>query len=285
MSDDRIDDGLNAYADSVRRTTRPTGGADIRRRARQRKQRRAYAAAFGVVLMGSVGLGVAVSRQSPDRPAEPLPAASVSTPVLPLPTIPPTTTTPPTSTTPTAPTTPTTPPSSAPSRTSATPSGPADARPALTSDVSQLRELGIDIGPGVLIDVADDGEDRWMQIGDGGVVDFTGATRTDTTMMSLQPAPVTARTDATRNRVTIKPPFWNEGAEGDGHCVADTPGAALALETCRAGDAAQVWTVLPAGDSGQFELEGRYGVVRVDDGRITTDPTGRVGLQTIPFAG
>ena len=44
------------------------------------------------------------------------------------------------------------------------------------SDVSQLKRLGVDIGPGVLIDVADDGVDRWMQIGENSV-DFTGTTR------------------------------------------------------------------------------------------------------------
>ena len=31
MSDDRLDDGLNAYADNVRRTVHPAGGADVRR--------------------------------------------------------------------------------------------------------------------------------------------------------------------------------------------------------------------------------------------------------------
>ncbi|GAA0793751.1 hypothetical protein [Spirilliplanes yamanashiensis] len=277
MSDDRLDDGLNAYADNVRRTVHPAGGADVRRRSRQRKQRRAYAAAFGVVLLGSLGLGVAVSRQAPDRPADPLPSASASAPALPLPTgsAAPPPSTPPTATTPTAAT---------PSRTSSTPSRPADPPPAdLTSDVSQLRQLGIDIGPGVLVDVADDGVDRWMQIGEDGV-DFTGTTKTDTTMMSFKPAPVSARTQATRNRVIIQPPFWNEDAEGPGYCVADTPGAALSLELCDAGRPAQVWTVVPAGDSGQFELRGRHGILRVDDGVLTTGTSGRTGLQTIPFA-
>ena len=64
MSDDRLDDGLNAYADNVRRTVRPAGGADVRRRSRQRKQRRAYAAAFGVVLLGepmSLALAIGIA--------------------------------------------------------------------------------------------------------------------------------------------------------------------------------------------------------------------------------
>ena len=103
-------------------------------------------------------------------------------------------------------------------------------------------------------------------------------------MMSLKAATVAANTEATRNRVIIQPPFWNEDAEGPGYCVADTPGAPLNLEPCDAGRTAQVWTVVPAGDSGQFELNGRYGIVRVNDGTITTGQTGRTGLQTIPFA-
>ncbi|GAA0793760.1 hypothetical protein [Spirilliplanes yamanashiensis] len=151
------------------------------------------------------------------------------------------------------------------------------------SDVSQLKRLGIDIGPGVLIDVADDGVDRWMQIGEKSV-DFTGTTKTDTTMMSFKPARVAANTEATRNRVVIQPPFWNEDAEGPGYCVADTPGAPLKLELCDAGKPAQVWTVVPAGDSGQFELKGRHGILRVDGGKLTTGTTGRTGLQTIRFA-
>lgn len=146
-----------------------------------------------------------------------------------------------------------------------------------TSDLSQLRKFGIDLDKGVLIDVADDGVDRFLQIGSNGV-DFTGTTRTDSTMMALKAAPVRER-----NRVLIKPPFWNEEV-GAGYCVADTSGAALKLEGCQQGRAEQVWTVVPAGDSGQFELHGKYGVIRVENGKITTGGTGRTGLQTIPFA-
>ena len=147
-----------------------------------------------------------------------------------------------------------------------------------TSDVSQLKRAGIDLGAGALIDVADDGADRFLQVGKNGVVDFTGTAKTDSTMMSLQAAPVRAS-----NRVVIKPPFWNEDL-GDGQCVADTAGAPLKLETCEAGKASQIWRVALAGDSGQFELHGAYGVIRVDEGRITGDGTGRTGLQVLPYA-
>ena len=152
------------------------------------------------------------------------------------------------------------------------------ARPGAVSDVSQLKRLGIDIGGSVLLDVADDGVDRFLQVGKNRVVDFTGTTRTDSTMMALQPAPVQAR-----NRVVIKPPFWNEDL-GAGSCVADTTGAPLQLETCRPGKASQVWQVVPAGDSGQFELRGAYGILHVDNGKLTTADSGRTGLQTLKFA-
>ena len=280
MSDDRISDGLNAYADNVRRTTRPADGADVRRRSRQRKQRKAYAAAFSVVLLGSVGLGFGLGRAGGDNPARPLPASSASVPVLPLPTG---SAAAPSAQPTTASSTPL-PPSTSPTRPADSSTGkPKPTGKAVLSDVSQLKELGIDIGPGVLIDVPDDGVDRYLQIGKNGV-DFTGTTKTDSTMMSLKPARVASNSEATRNRVVIQPPFWNEDATGPGYCVADTSGAPLKLELCDSGAVAQVWTVVPAGDSGQFELKGRYGIVRVNDGRITTGATGRNGLATIKFA-
>lgn len=146
------------------------------------------------------------------------------------------------------------------------------------ADVSQLKKLGILLDEGVLIDVADDGADRYLAIGKNSAVDFTGTTRTDTTMMALKAAP-----GGKKNQVVIKPPFWNEDL-GKGSCVADTSGAPLKLETCATGRAAQIWTVVPAGDSGQFELHGSYGVLKVENGKLTTGSTGRVGLQTIAYA-
>ncbi|GIF40158.1 hypothetical protein [Actinoplanes xinjiangensis] len=155
------------------------------------------------------------------------------------------------------------------------------AKPAATkapvSDLSRLKRLGIDVQKSVLIDVADDGADRWLDVSASGV-DFTGTARTDGTMMFLAPAPVAAR-----NSVLIKPPFYNEDL-GPGYCVADTRGAPLKLENCRAGRRQQIFTIVPAGDSGQFELHGMYGVIRVDNGKITTGGRGRTGLQTILYA-
>ncbi|WP_419702912.1 hypothetical protein [Promicromonospora sp. NFX87] len=145
------------------------------------------------------------------------------------------------------------------------------------SDLSGLGITGISEGTSVLIDVAGDGADRFLEVGADGV-DFTGTGRTDTTMMSLHPAAVPEE-----NRVLIKPPFWYEEPTG-GYCVTDTEGAALALEPCKAGDAAQVWQVVLAGDSGLFELHGAYGVVGVQDGRITTAGGSDTGLQVLPYA-
>jgi hypothetical protein len=185
-------------------------------------------------------------------------------------------------------TTSTTSPASAPAEPVATatteaPAGPpASTRPAPTrsqkSDLSQLKALGIDVETAVILDVADDGVDRFMQIGRNRVVDFTGTARSDSTMMSLKAAPVSAK-----NRVVIKPPFWNEDT-GAGSCVTDTAGAALRLETCQPGKAAQIFQLVPAGDSGQFEMKGAFGILSVDNGRLTTGG-GRTGLQTLDLAG
>ncbi|WFE65987.1 hypothetical protein [Micromonospora sp. WMMD714] len=171
---------------------------------------------------------------------------------------------------------PTAPTSAAPTRSSAAPAKPTT-RAKVTSDLSGLRITGIKTGKSVLIDVAGDGVDRFLQAGQG-QVDFTGTDRTDSTMMALYPAPVAAK-----NRVLIKPPFWNEEA-GGGYCVADTAGAALKLENCQDGKASQVWRIDLAGDSGLFELHGAYGVIGVENGRITASGDGDKGLQVLPYA-
>ncbi|BCY07248.1 hypothetical protein L3i22_023360 [Actinoplanes sp. L3-i22] len=165
-----------------------------------------------------------------------------------------------------------------PTKASTTRATPAPAKPAAaTSDLSELKSLGITLNAGVLIDVADDGLNRYLAVGKNGVVDFTGTSATDSTMMSLKAAPVSQK-----NRVVIKPPFYNEDL-GAGSCVADTSGTALKLETCVSGQATQIFTIVPAGDSGQFELHGKFGVISVDNGKIVSGG-GYVGLQTKKFS-
>ncbi|GAA0570524.1 hypothetical protein GCM10010172_63720 [Paractinoplanes ferrugineus] len=229
MSDDQINPGLRAYADQVQRTAELAPAAEIRRRGDRRRRNRAVGASFAVVLIAAVGVGTLLDRR-PHRaviPIGPSPAPSAS---------------------------------AAPSRTTPPPSyQPSSSK---RSDVTQLRALGIDLRTGVLIDVADDGEDSWMQVV-GDVVDFTGDKKDNSTRMSLQPAPVAAD-----NSVLIIPPAQ------PGMCVTDTTKPPLALQPCKDGNQSQIWKVVPAGDSGQFELQGRYDTVRVQ---------GRVGLQTIKF--
>jgi hypothetical protein len=146
---------------------------------------------------------------------------------------------------------------------------PKTTKPA-TSDLSGLRITDIRAGKSILLDVADDDEDRYLQVGDNGQVGFTGTSRTDTTMMSLHAAPVAAD-----NRVVIKPPFWNEDL-GDGYCVASAPKSALKLEVCKPGKASQIWRVQLAGDSGLFELHGTNGIMK--------SAGGRTALQVLPYA-
>jgi hypothetical protein len=98
--------------------------------------------------------------------------------------------------------------------------------------------------------------------------------------MELKPARVAKK--SLRNRVVIAPPFYNEDL-GPGYCVADTAPGKLRLATCKAGTPDQTWNVIPAGDSGQFELHGVHTAIRVENGKITTDGQGFVGLQTTTF--
>lgn len=224
MSDDRIEEGLHAYADQVQRTATVVPAGEIRQRAARRRTRRLTAAAAAVLVAG-FGIGLTLGPQRSDTPADPV--VSTSPRVLPS--------------------------------------------SSVAADLTQLEELGVDLGADVLIDVADDGVDRFLEVGRDDVVDFTGTAKGDSTRMLLRAAPTTGE-----NEVWITPPAWNE-------CVTDTPGAALTLQPCRLGDESQVWRLVPAGDSGQFELEGRYGIVRVDEGLITGGQGGRSGLQTIRF--
>ncbi|GAA2554636.1 hypothetical protein GCM10010435_26430 [Winogradskya consettensis] len=234
MSDDRIQQGLEAYSDHLQHTTAPAPAREIRHRAARRRRNRAAGAAFVAVLIAAGGLGVLVNR-GPERPDHPVAPASPS-----------------------------------PSPSSSAPVTSKTRTSTVTSNVKQLRNLGVDLNVGVLIDVADDGVDRWMQIGAGDVVDFTGSVKDPSTEMMLSPAPVSGT-----NRVVIVPPAR------PGMCVAATPEVTLTLRTCQDGAGAQTWRVVPAGDSGQFELEGEYGILEVE-GSLVADG-GRTGMQTIRF--
>ncbi|KUL22744.1 hypothetical protein [Actinoplanes awajinensis] len=226
MSDDQVNSGFRAYADHLQRTADLAPAAEIRRRGDRRRRNRAAGAAFAVVLIAAVGIGVGLDR-GPDRSVPPIgPSASPSAS-----------------------------PSVAASRSKAVPS--------VTSNLSQLRRIGVDLNTGVLIDVADDGVDKWLQVGAGDVVDFTGAVKDSSTEMSLLPAATT-----TPNSVVIVPVALPDS------CVTATPSAPLQLQPCQEGDEAQIWEIVPAGDSGQFELKGAFGIQRVD---------GRTGMQTINF--
>ena len=225
MSDDRIEEGLHAYADQIQRSATVAPASEIRQRAAKRRTRRVAAAAAAAVLAAGFGVGLTLGTPRSETPADPV--VSTSPRVLPS--------------------------------------------SSVASDLTQLEELGVDLGTDVLIDVADDGVDRFLEVGRDDVVDFTGTARSDSTRMLLRAAPTTGK-----NEVWLTPSARNE-------CVTDTSGAALTLQPCRLGDESQVWRLVPAGDSGQFELEGRYGIVRVDEGLITSGTSGRTGLQTLRF--
>ncbi len=269
MSDEQLDDQLHAYAAHVRSTGRLPSSTEIRDLAHRRRQRHIGAAMFGVVLFGVLGLGLGLDAGTAPNP---IPPASVA-PVTPTPL--------PTSS-PKTPPSPAATPSSPQVDQSAdqTSASPRSSAKTVTSNVSQLTRLGIDLNVGVLIDVADDGQDRYLEIGTDGVVDFTGTTRTDNTMMALKPAKLAKKST---NRVVIAPPFYNEDL-GTGSCVADTAPGKLRLAPCDPGATNQTWEVIPAGDSGQFELHGAFTQIRVDNGKIITNGQGYVGLQTIKFA-
>ncbi|WP_433789109.1 hypothetical protein [Actinoplanes sp. CA-252034] len=250
MSDDRIQQGLDSYAEHLQHTAALAPSAEIRRRGDRRRRNRATGAAFAAVLVTAAGLGAVLTRGP--EPGPPFPP-SVS---------------------PTRPSVQATRPSAPPSRLSVPPSSAASSRaPAVTSNVTRLRQLGVDLEKSVLIDVADDGIDLWLAVGTDDVVDFTGTARDASTEMSLLPAPVTAR-----DRVIIVP------AARPGWCVTDTSGIPLALQPCRNGEPTQTWQVIPAGDSGQINLSGPDGELRVDEnGLVPATESGRTGLQTLLF--
>jgi hypothetical protein len=150
------------------------------------------------------------------------------------------------------------------------------------SNVSQMRRLGVIIGAPVLIDVTDDGLDRYLAVGTKGRVDFTGTERGESTQMSMQAAYVPKKAHPAKNRVVIKPDWYNEDL-GPAQCVTDVKEGVLKLKNCKKGASNQAFKLTPFGDAGAFEMIGRYTHIEVNNGKITTNNDGYVGLQTIDF--
>jgi hypothetical protein len=175
--------------------------------------------------------------------------------------------------------------SQAPSASAPAPAAPApDAsspKKTVTSDVSVLSQLGVIFNKRVVLDLADDGEDRYLNVRADGV-NFTGTTMSNSSMMSLVPAPVRRRTEENANQVLLKPPFYRSET-GPDSCITDTAAGVLAMLECKAGAAEQVWQLFPAGDSGLFEMRGVHTQIRVNNGRITTNGDGSAALQTLPY--
>ncbi len=159
----------------------------------------------------------------------------------------------------------------------------AAAKKLVKSNVHQLREIGVTIGDSVLIDVADDGLNRYLAVGRKGRVNFTGTKRGENTQMSLEAAWVTKKAKPAKNRVVIKPDWYNEDL-GPGQCVTDVRKGVLKLQNCKKGKINQAFKLTPAGDSGQFEMKGAHTQIRVNKGKITIRSNGYTGLQTINFA-
>ena len=101
-------------------------------------------------------------------------------------------------------------------------------------------------------------------------MNFAGTAVTDSTRMTLRPAKVRKRTEENRNRVIIvaSPVAAGSGPES---CVTDERKGVLRMRPCRPGDAEQSWRLVPAGDSGLFELFGAHTAPRVDEGKLVEE--------------
>jgi hypothetical protein len=153
-----------------------------------------------------------------------------------------------------------------------------DKKKLVKSNVSEMRDLGVIIGEPVLIDVTDDGLNRYLAVGKKGRVNFTGKRRNTNTQMTLMPA---YAAKPAKNRVTIMPDWYNEDL-GPAQCVTDVRKGVLQLRDCKKGAANQRFKLVPFGDAGAFEMSGKHTHIMVDNGKITSK-NGYVGLQTIDF--
>jgi predicted small lipoprotein YifL len=149
---------------------------------------------------------------------------------------------------------------------------PATSGPKLVdADLSQLKSFAIDLGvPVVITTSADAGAEYHLGSRPDGSVTFAGTSVTDSTRMTLRPAKVRKRTEGTRNRVLIvaSPVAAGSGPES---CVTDDRKGVVRMRPCRPGDAEQSWRLVPAGDSGLFELFGDHTALRVDEGKLVEE--------------
>ena len=238
MPDDYLQEGLRACADQLERSATVVPAEEIRRRAARRHRNQVSGAALAVALV-ALSAGLTLNR-APDPELTLNPADT---------------------------------PSTSQSQSAGITSSPGP-RPTgtTTADTSQLQQMTVDLQTGVLLDIADDGVDRWLQYRNDGTVDFTGTTKNASTEMVLYPAPATLK-----NSVQIVPKALGN------QCVTATQTPPLKLTPCAVDDDTQIWRVIPAGDSGVFELEGKYGIMRADEGLIVGGQSGRSIMQTIRF--
>jgi len=148
------------------------------------------------------------------------------------------------------------------------------------ANLSQLKGFAIDVGvPVVITTTLDSGAEHHLKAHPDGSVDFTGTAPTESTRMTLRPAKVRKRTEENRNHIVIVA-SPTAAASGPESCVTDERRGVLRMQPCRPGAATQSWRLVPAGDSGLFELTGAHTALRVDNGKIVEEG-GWTGFQTI----
>jgi eukaryotic-like serine/threonine-protein kinase len=159
-------------------------------------------------------------------------------------------------------------PSTSPSRSAA----PATSGPKLVkADLSELKYYDLALGVPVVITTSlDAGTEYYLDAQPDGSVDVNGTAPTESSRMTLKPARVRKRTEDTKNTVVIVASPAAATSETES-CVTEIRKAVLAMQPCRPGDAEQAWRLVPAGDSGLFELFGRRSEIRYTDGKIRPD--------------
>lgn len=175
------------------------------------------------------------------------------------------------------------PPSAAPSPSPS--AAPTTVDPDLkNADLSQLKNYDLDLGVPVVITTSlDAGPAHYLGAQPDGSVDLSGTAVTESTRMKLKPAKVRKRTEETMNRIVIvAAPVV--AASGPELCVTDIRRTVLAMRPCRPGATDQAWRLVPAGDSGLFELEGRHTAIEYDDGKIVKEG-GWSAFETAAVAG